>query len=104
MPVEDPDIAAIVTTAAFGAGAGGLIAMSKPMTRREVVFNVFGATLLAATIPQVVVHYTGLHPMTGWLLGVACGLSVPFLVNLIQKATEKYITKKTNGVMGGDKP
>jgi hypothetical protein len=95
--MEEPSIAQIAITAGFGAAAGGLVTIPKQMPRREVYFNLLGGVLLAASIPQVVEHYFGVHPVARCLLGVLCGLSVPFLVGAIQKWT----VKKVDDVAGG---
>jgi predicted MFS family arabinose efflux permease len=94
MPVETPDIAAIGTAAAFGAASGGLVVLSKPMTRKEMLLNMFGGIIFAASIPQVVEHYFGVHPVARCLLGVACGLSVPLIISTIQRINEK-LAKQT---------
>ena len=102
MPLDNnPDIVAVATTAAFGAAGGGIVALSKPMSRREVYFNIFGAVIFAATIPQLVVHYTGMHPMASWLLGVLCGLSVPLIINRFQALTDGWLKKKSDELTGG---
>ncbi len=101
MPVEDPDVGVMATTAAFGFAAGGLMAISKPMSRREVFFNLLGGTILAASVPQVVEHYFGVHPIARALLGVCCGLSVPLLVGMIQSVTERFAKNKQDQIGGG---
>lgn len=98
MPFDEPSTASIATTAAFGAASGGLIAVSKPMTRREVFYNLLGGTILAASVPQVVEFYFGIHPVARSLLGVACGLSVPVIIGVVQSVTERVARYKAKDI------
>lgn len=101
MPIEEPSMISVLTTAAFGAGAGvyRILTSDEPTPRRVVIANVWGATLLAATVPQVITHYIGLHSVASWLLGVLCGLSAPLIISYLISFTGRWLKKKGDKII-----
>ncbi len=98
----DPDIAAIATTAAFGASAAGVLAIPKQMARSEVIYRIAIASILSATVPQVLLRYSGLDPVVTWLLGVLCGISAPEIIMQLQSFTTAWLKRKTDELNGGN--
>ena len=97
MPTE-PDIGALAINTAAGAVGGGVAALSRPMSRREVFFCLVGGVGIGAFLPDAIMHYTGAPAVAARSIAFIGGISVCGIVPLLQAFTNRWLSHKTEGI------
>jgi hypothetical protein len=100
MPVDNPEVNTIVVSTAGGLFGGGIVALSKPMSRREVCFCLLGGTGIGAFLPPALVAYFGLQWFIAGAIGFVGGISVMGLVPLLQSASNRWVKDNLDRLTG----
>lgn len=96
MPTEYSEMVAPVAAGVTGGLVGGTVtALSRPMTRREVFFCLFGGLGIGAFAPPAVIAYYDLPPLVAGAIGFAGGVSVFGVISGMQLFTNRWIASKT---------
>lgn len=105
MPVDNPEMQAVAISAGGGIVGSAVVALSKPMTRKEICYTMLGGTGTAAFLSPMLTTYMGWPWFFAGSLGMLCGLSVigliPMIQNSVVKVCEWFIKSKFPGP-GGD--
>lgn len=98
MPVENPEVGTVAMSAGAGLVGAGWVALSRPMSRREVLFCLVGGVGIGAFLPPLIVTYYGFPQIAAAGIGFVGGVSVFGVFAGLQTLTGRWMTKVTNDI------
>lgn len=97
MPLENPELSTVAISTAGGLVGGAVVALSKPMSRREVFYCLIGGVGLGSFVSPALVAYFNLTWQVAGGIGFVGGVSVVGLIPALQAASNWFVKSKFGG-------